>query len=109
MDEIEDNLRLKNHEEYYKLVDKIRDVTLDAISDALSLEDIISALDRVKVEFIQHQVITEMEQLEDNSEEEGGDELGIDGIPEHMDIKTGMGFVNPVELAEEMRRSIINN
>lgn len=59
--ELEKEVRLKNHEQYYVLVDKIREVSLDAIDDVLSVEDIISVLDRVKVELLQQQVIVEIE------------------------------------------------
>ena len=53
MNKEEKEARLKNHEKYYNLVEKLRYLSLDAIDDVLSVDDAISALDRVKTELIQ--------------------------------------------------------
>ena len=106
--ELEKEVRLKNHEQYYALVDKIREMSLDAICNVLSVEDVISALDRIKVEFIQQQVIVEIEQSMKGSDEEE-EELEVEGIPIQPDIKAGVPFMNPTELMEEVKRDMVNN
>lgn len=105
--ELEKEVRLKNHEQYYALVDKIRDTALDTIDDVLLVGDIVSALDRVKVELLQQQVIVEIEQsLKDSDEEE--EELEVEGVPQ-IDIQTGVPLVTSTELMEEVKRGMVNN
>ena len=111
MDKKEREMRLENHENYWNLVDKIREMSLDALDD-LSVDDIISALDRVKVVLIQQQVILEIEdsrkqseaeqsEVDDNSE----DEEPVIPIP----LKAEIPFVNPMVQVEEVKRGMINN
>lgn len=108
MNKEEKEIRLKNREEYYALIDKIRDTALDAIGDVLSVEDIVSVLDRVKVGLLQQQVIAEIEQSLKGSDEEE-EELEVEGIPIQPDIKARVPFANPTELVEEMKGSLLNN
>lgn len=106
MNKEEKEARLENHEKYYNLVEKLRDLSLNAIDDVLSVDDVISALGRVKTEFMQQQVLVEIEQSMKDSEEE---ELELEGIPTQIDIETGMPFMKSTELMEEAKRSIMNN
>lgn len=112
MDKKEKEMRLKNHENYWDLVDKIREMSLDALDD-LSPDDIISVLDRVKVVLIQQQVILEIEDSQKQSESEteddseDGDEEPV--IPLSVGVKSEMPFVNPMELMEEAKRGMLNN
>ena len=69
MDKKEREARLAEHISYYDLIDKIRDMSLDALDD-LSVDSIISALDRIKVEMIQQQVIVEIEDAQKQSKTE---------------------------------------
>lgn len=45
--------------------------------------------------------------MKGSDEEE--EELEVEGIPVQSDIKSGMSFVNPTELMEEVKRSMVNN
>ena len=114
----EKEYRLRNYEEYWDLVDKLRDISLDALNDEFSVSDMISALDRVKVELLQLQVIVEIEDSQKQSEAEQG-EID-DGSKEKSEIESGMTppqaelkvespFVNPTELIEQMNIGRVNN
>ena len=103
--------RLAEHIKYYELVDKIREISLDALDD-LSVDSMISALDRIKTEFIQQQVIVEIEDAQKQSEGDGSEvEEGVEsGItPPQAELKAESPFVNPVELIEQMNRGRANN
>lgn len=108
MNKEEREIRLKNHGEYYALIDKIREVSLDAIDDVLSVEDIISVLDRIKTELVQEQVIVEIEQSMKGSEEEE-EELEIEEMSIQGNVKAGVPFVSPTEMMEEIKGGLLNN
>lgn len=74
MDEKEKEERLEDHVKYWNLVDKIRDISLDAVED-LSVGDIISVLDRIKTELLQQEVIILIEEgMKENTEDVEGEE-----------------------------------
>lgn len=116
----EKEARLAEHVAYYDLIDKLRDMYIDALDD-LSVDSIISALDRIKVEMIQQQVIVEIEDSQkqkqnkieqseiDNDSEEESEVEGDVVLPPHTDIKAGSPFVNLSELEEGMRKGMLNN
>ena len=110
--------RLRNYEEYWNLVDKLRDISLDALNDEFSVSDMISALDRVKVELLHMRVIVEIEDSQKQSKVEQSEE--DDGSEEESEIESGMAppqaelkvespFVNLSELEEGMRKGMLNN
>lgn len=107
----EKEARLRNYEEYWNLVDKIRDISLDALNDEFSVSDMLSALDRVKTELLQQEVIVIMEDAQKQSEVDVEEESEIEGdvVPPHTDIKAGTPFVNLFELEEGMRKGMLNN
>lgn len=108
----EKEMRLRNYEEYWNLVDKIRDISLDALNDEFSVSDMLSALDRVKTELLQQEVIVIMEDAQKQSEVDVEEESEIEGdvvLPPHTDIKAGTLFVNLSELEEGMRKGMLNN
>ena len=112
MDKKEREMRLAEHKEYYELVDKIREISLDALGDVLSVSDILSALDRVKTELLQQEVIVIMEDAQKQNEIDGDEESEVKGdvvLPPHADIKAGTPFVNLSELEEGMRKGMLNN
>ena len=110
----EKEARLRNYEEYWNLVDKIRDISLDALNDEFSVSDMLSALDRVKTELLQQEVIVIMEdaqkqsEINNDSEEEAEIESDV-VLPPHADIKAGIPFVNLSELSEGMEKGMLNN
>lgn len=108
MDKEEKEMRLENHKNYWDLVDKIREMSLDALDD-LSPDDVISVLDRVKIVLIQQQVIVEMEDAQKQGDIEEEESETEEGIPPQVDIKVGMPFVNPTELMEEATKGLVNN
>lgn len=112
MDKKEKEARLQNHEDYWNLVDKLREMSLDALDD-LSVDDIISVLDRVKVLLIQQQIMIKIEDSQKQNEvdvEEEESEIESDIVlPPHTEIKAGTPFVNLSELEEGMRKGMLNN
>lgn len=110
MDKKEKEERLENHEKYWNLVDKINDISLDAIDD-LSVSDVISVLDRVKVTLMQQGVLMEVEQTQKQNEveEEDGSEVESEITPPQAELKVESPFVNPIELIEQMDKGRVNN
>ena len=109
--------RLAEQVEYWELADKIRDISLDALSDMLSVGDVISVLDRIKVELLQQEVIIIIEdsqkqaassEIDNNSDEESEIE-GDMVLPSQANIKAGSPFVNLSELKEGMEKGMLNN
>lgn len=108
----EKEMRLRNHEEYWSLVDKIREISLDALNDEFSVSDMLSALDRVKTELLQQEVLVIIEDAQKQSEVDAEEESEIEGdvvLPPHADIKAETPFVNLSELEEGMRKGMLNN
>ena len=98
--------RLQNHFKYWDWVDKIRDMSLDALDD-ISVSDIISVLDRVKVELLQREVIVALqEEMKEDSEEEQEDEPEISGT--QLDLKNMIPMVGS-GIMEEAKGGIISN
>lgn len=116
MDKKEKEMRLAEHISYYDLIDKLRDMSLDALDD-LSVDSVISALDRIKTELIQNQVIVEIEDSQKQSETEqsevdnDSEELEVESgmLPSQAELKVESPFVNPIELIEQMDKGRVNN
>jgi len=68
MNQEEKEERAKNHKNYWDTVDKIRDVSLKALDD-LCVSDVLSALDRIKTELLQQDVLVMMKETMENGEE----------------------------------------
>ena len=116
MNKKEKENRLAEHISYYDLIDKIRDMSYNALDD-LSVDSVISALDRIKTELIQQQVVVEIEdsqkqaessEIDNNSDEESEIEGDI-VLPSQVNIKAGSPFVNLSELKEGMEKGMLNN
>lgn len=97
--------RIQNHINYWNFVEKINNDALDAL-DNLSVDDIISALDRVKTTMIQQQVIVEITELQQEAESEPEEEE----IGEHpnVELKSTMPMIDPAGLLKEIK-GVINN
>ena len=112
MDKKEREIRLTEHISYYDLIDKLRNMSLDALDD-LSVDSVISALDRIKTELIQNQVIVEIEnsqkQSEINNDSEEESEVESEISPPQAELKVESPFVNATELIEQMNIGRVNN
>lgn len=107
MDKKEKKARIENHIRYWDLTDKIKEMSLNAICSELSVDDVISVLDRVKTILLQQEVIVMMEETQNETE---GDDDSEDndiavGQPQ-VDIKTPVPLVDPSSLAEEATRGL---
>jgi len=106
MNQEEKEERIKNHKNYWDTVDKIREVSLEAL-DNLCVGDMISALDRIKTELMQQDVLVMMEEVLERSGE--GEESEEDvAVHPQIDIQTTMPLVNPAELQNAVRRAMNN-
>ena len=109
MNKKEKEMRLENHIAYFDLVDTIKEISLDALDQNLSVSDIISVLDRVKVVLVQQEIMVIMEgeanisESDEESEDDGTKEMAI-GVPQE-----GLALVppvDPVKLMEEATRGM---
>lgn len=106
MDKKEKEARLEEHINYWNLVDKLRDVSLNAL-DNLSVSDVISALDRIKTELTQQEAIMIIE--EGMKGEEGDESEESDApVPHQVDLQTTMPMVDPAELLNEIKKAVNN-
>ena len=104
MEKKEREMRIRNHMRYWSLVDEVRDMSLNALCDDLSVSDVISVLDRIKTELLQQEVIITMEETQNEPEEESEDS----NVVEHpqTDIKASVSLVDPTALIEEKIRGL---
>ena len=106
MSKKERKMRLENHKSYWDLADTIRDTSLNALSESLSVDDVISVLDRVKTELIQREVVVEIEgQMQESTDDDSEDDDMSVEIPQ-VGIKTPVPLVDPTGLAEEATRGM---
>ena len=114
MDKKERKMRLENHIPYFDLVDTIREMSLNALDQNLSVSDIISVLDRVKVVLLQQEVMVIMEETNSSDSDEESDddpddnnikEIAI-GVPQEG--LASVPLVDPSGLAEEATRGMYN-
>lgn len=98
--------RLEAHINYWELVDKLRDVSLEAL-DNVSVGDIISALDRIKVELLQQEVLVMIEEASTGGGEGEESEEGT-VTPPQVDLQATMPLVDPAELSNALRRAVNN-
>ena len=109
MDKKEKSARLKNHVAYFGFADLIRETSLNAIGNDLSVSDVISVLDRIKVELLQQEVIVTIEETQNDPDEEQEDddikEMAI-GVPQEG--LASVPSVDPTKLMEEATRGMYN-
>ena len=107
MNKKEKEARIRNHICYWELTDAIKEMSLNALCSDLSVDDVISVLDRVKVHLLQQDVIVTIEdaQNETEGEEESDDNDMAIEIPREG-LKTPVPFVDPSGLAEEATRGM---
>lgn len=108
MDKKERKMRLGNHVAYFNLVDTIKEMSLNALDQNLSVSDIISVLDRVKVVLLQQEVMVIMEETnnsesDEESEDDDAREMVI-GVPQ--DGITSVPSGDSGKLTEEATRGM---
>lgn len=96
MDKKEKEMRLENHVAYFDLVDTIKEMSLNALDQNLSVSDIVSVLDRVKVVLLQQEVMVIMEETQDETDEGVEDDDKAMQIS-HIGVKSAPS-INAVEL-----------
>ena len=109
MEKKEKEDRIRNHTCYWELVDALKEMSLDALCSDLSVDDVISALDRTKVHLLQQEVIVTIEDAQnetDGDDEPEENDMSIE-IPQ-VGIKTPVPLVDPTGLAEEATRGMYN-
>ena len=111
MNKKERKMRIENHVAYFDLVDTIKEMSLNALDQNLSVSDIISVLDRVKVVLLQQEVMVIMDETNNSESDEESDDDPDDDIKE-MAIgvpQEGLALVPPgdsVKLMEEATRGM---
>ncbi|MCK4526196.1 hypothetical protein KAW18_02395 [candidate division WOR-3 bacterium] len=107
MDKKERKMRLENHVAYFDLVDTIKEMSLNALDQNLSVSDIISVLDRVKVVLLQQEVMVIMDETKNSESDEDSDDGSDDdmkemaiGVPQEG--LASVPFVDPVEATRGM-------
>ena len=105
MNKKEKEARVRNHTCYWELIDALKEMSLDALCSDLSVDDVISALDRTKVHLLQQDVIVTIEDAQNETdEEESGDDVAVGQLQEGL--KTPVPLVDPSGLAEEATKGM---
>ena len=104
MNKKEKEARIRNHTCYWNLVDEIKEMSLNALSENLSVDDIISVLDRVRTILVQQEVIVTMEEAHNESDDEQEDDVAVGS--QQAELKTLVPSVDPVKLMEEATRGM---
>jgi len=105
MDKEEKSARLKNHVAYFGLADLIRETSFNAIGNDLSVCDVISVLDRIKMELLQEEVIATIEEIQNEPDKESEDSDVAIGNPQ-VDLRASVPLVGPTALIEEATRGM---
>lgn len=108
MNKKEKEARIRNHQCYWNLVDEIKEMSLNAISDDLSVDDVISVLDRVRTILVQQEVIVTMEETQNESDDDPDDNIKEIAIGVPQEGLASVPSVDPVELMEEATRGMYN-
>ena len=81
-------------------------MSLNAICSELSVDDVISVLDRVKTILLQQEVIVMMEETQNETDGEDSEDDDIAVGQPQVDIKTPVSLVDPSKLTEEATRGM---
>ena len=113
MNKKEKEARIRNHQCYWDLADIIREISLNALCENLSTDDVISVLDRIKTELVQRAVVVELEeQMQNEQEEEAETEVesgpDLQQMVQQVDAKTTVPLTSPIEMMNNVGRDINN-